>query len=121
MKVDPYLNESTVDLDPEVHRLYLEAKANADAWSAEAVRLKGQLLVELGKADAGLVNGLKLITHRPVATYRIKDLMAAYPELTQHFIKPKVVDEFDTEAFRLQHPDLLEQHRSRQFRTIADI
>ena len=120
MKVDPYLNEATVDLDPDIHGLYLEARANADAWTAEADRLKTELLNRLGDAHAGLVNGRKVITHRPVATYRIKDLIRDYPELTQHYFTTKEVETFDQESFRYSQPELLEQYRSRSFRSIAE-
>lgn len=120
MKVDPYLNEKTVNLNPDIHAKYLEARNNADAWMAEAKRLKQELIDQLGDADAGLVHGRKVITHRPVATYRIKDLIAAYPELTQHYFIVEEVETFDQQTFALSHGDLLEQYRSRSFRSIAD-
>lgn len=121
MKVDPYLNEPTVELDAEIHGLYLEAKENAKAWSAEADRLERLLQDQIGDAHAGTVRGFKLVTHRPTATYRIKALVQENPELAQHYIKPVVKDEFDVEAFRRQHSDVLEQYRSRSFRTLAQL
>ena len=120
MKVDPYLNEKTADLNPDTHALYLEARANADAWASEAERLKKDLLEQLGDADAGLVHGRKVVTHRPVSTYRIKDLVAAYPDLTQHYFTVKEVQTFDQATFSLSHGDLLEQYRSRSFRSLAE-
>lgn len=121
MKVDPYLNEKTVDLDPDIHARYLEAKENADAWKKEAERLQGILRDSLGDAHAGLIHGRKVVTHRPVNTYRISDLVRDYPELTQHYFVTKEVETFDQDTFAVSHGDILERYRSRSFRSIADL
>lgn len=121
MKVDPYLNEPTVDLDPDIHAAYVQARENAEAWIAEANRLKEVLVQQLGDKPAGLVRGRKVITHRPVNTYRTQDLIKDYPELTQHYFVPKVKDVFDIDTFGHAHADILAPYRSRQFKSIADL
>jgi hypothetical protein len=119
MKIDPHLNEPVAALDPDVHGLYLVAKENAKAWQAEADRLELILNEQLGDAYAGTVNGFKVVTHRPTATYRIKALVEENPQLAQHYFKKVVKDEFDVAAFGAQHADVLERYRSRSFRTLA--
>lgn len=121
MKVDPYLNEPTADLDPETHAAYLEARSNAKAWMVEAERLKEKLQLQLGDKHAGLVLGRKVITHRPVDTYRIKDLVRDYPDLTQHYFITKETEVFDLDTFQHAHADLLAPYQSRQFKSVADL
>lgn len=121
MKVDPHANEPTVDLDPVTHAEYLEAVAAAKSWTAEAERLKAELDKQLGDAYAGLVDGRKLITHRPEERWRTTQLIKDYPELTQHFVKIEAREVFDVLAFRANHPDIAEQYQTRSFRSLNDV
>jgi hypothetical protein len=121
MKVDPHAGEPTADLDPATYSAYMEAKANAKSWKAEAERLENMLNEQLGDAYAGLVDGRKLVYHRPEKRFQAAQLQKDYPELTQHFLRLEYVNVFDVEAFAKLHPEIAEQYRTRSFRSLADV
>lgn len=121
MKVDPHADESTADVDPVTYSQYMEAAANAMSWEKEADRLRALLDAQMGNAYAGLVDGRKLLTHRPTSTFRVAQLVKDYPELTQHYLHSEVKQVVDMAAFVHDHPEIAESYRSRQFRSLADL
>lgn len=121
MKVDPYANEPTVELDPALFRAYIEAAQNADAWKKEADRLKREMIEILGDAVAGLVDGRKLVTYREQERFAEAALIKDNPDLAQHFIVAKYQDVFDMDKFRAHHPEIADKYRVRSFRSIGEI
>lgn len=121
MKTDPYANEPAVDLDPVTFHAYMEAEQNAEAWKKEAVRLKKELIDELGDATAGLVDGHKLVTYREQQRWAESTLIKENPDLAQHFITARYQDVFDMDKFRAHHPEIADKYRVRSFRSIADV
>jgi hypothetical protein len=113
---DPYADEPTAELDPDYVKLWREAEAAKKAWEKEAGRLRGILEDQLGHAHAGTINGEKVIYYRPQKNYAGQAIRRAYPELTEHFLKRVVVEEFQAEEFARAHPDLAEPYRVRSFR-----
>lgn len=121
MKPDPYADEPTVDLDPDIHGAWLEACVAAKSWQAEADRLKAKLLEQLGDAHAGLVDGFKIVTHRPTNSWAKAKLCQDHPDLTQGYFVPTTSEEFDFDWFRRVHPEIAERYRTRSFRGIANV
>ena len=121
MKPDPYADESVADLDPVTHSLYLEAVENAKSWAIEANRLKAELYSQLGDADAGLIDGRKLITHRPIGAYAEARLIKDNPDLTAIYFEIQAEQRFNFERFKRNHPEVAEKYRTRQFRSLADV
>lgn len=121
MKKDPYADEPTADVDPELSRLHREACGAAAVWGKEAERLKKLIDDQIGDAHAGLVDGRKLYTHRPEERWAVAALVKDNPELTQHYYSTVEKEEFDFESFRRIHPEIAEKYRVRSFRSLDDV
>jgi len=115
---DPWLNESTKEIDEDTYRLLQEAKAAVAAWSTEVARLKNKLLEQLGDAFAATINGEKVYTYRPKDQYAVGRLIKDYPELTQHFFVTQEQSVFDLERFKKRHAEIAEQYRVRELREV---
>lgn len=113
---DPHENENTVEIPQAVWAAYIAARNNAEAWGEQAARYRSQIEELMGSAPAGTVDGVKVVTYRPSARFAEFGIKRDYPELVQHFVREKVVEEFDVKAFVAAHPDLAEKYRSRSFR-----
>lgn len=118
MKKDPHADEPTAEMDIVTYSQYLEAQNNAAAWKKEAERLMKLLNEQIGDAYAGTINGHKLVTHRPEERWAVQQLIKDYPELTSHYFKKVVKDEFEIDDFRKAHSDILDKYRVRSFRTL---
>lgn len=116
--IDNYKDEPVAEIDRDIYFAWLKAKADADRAKAEAERLRIKLEAMVGKAQAGTIDGIKVLTYRPVEKYREAALRGAYPALTDLYMTEKTVVEFDVAAFAKMHPDEAEQFRSRQFRVV---
>lgn len=119
MSTETPVQEPTVEINPAVWAEYQGALAKLASWQKYVELLREQIVKEIGDAHAGTVNGRKVATYRPVDTYRIKALIAEYPELVQHFEHDVTRTEFDVAAFDAQHHEILERYRSRAFRTVT--
>jgi hypothetical protein len=117
---DKHAEEPVTEIDKDYFKLWKEARAAADAWNKEVVRLRGLLEEQLkaARATAGTVDGEKVLTFRPSNTYAVAQLREQYPDLTGHFMKHTMVTELDIAAFAAAHPDIAEQFRSRSFREV---
>jgi hypothetical protein len=113
---DPYQDELTTEIDRDKFKLWQEAKAAVRAWQAEADRLAADLRDSLHGMTAGTIDGRKIVTYRPKDQYATNRLIRDYPDLTSHFMKPKLVDTLDIEAFVAAHPEIADQYRVREFR-----
>lgn len=118
MKKDPHADEPTAEMDRVTYTQYLEAQSNAAAWKKESERLMKLLDEQIGDAYAGTIDGHKLVTHRPEQRWSVRQLVQDYPELTAHYMKKVVVDEFEMEEFRKAHQDIADKYRVRSFRTL---
>jgi hypothetical protein len=112
---DPHANEETVELDKLKWKLYQEAKNAVVLWTEELNRRRAVILKDMGDAFAATVDGEKVAYHRPKDQYAINRLVKDHPDLAAHFFKPKLKEEFQTEAFAKAHPEIAEQYRVRPF------
>lgn len=117
---DKYQDEPTVDLDADLYIQYLQSKKNRDGWAAETDRLRELLEKQTGDAHAGTVDGVKVITNRPIGKYAVAQIRADYPDLAQHFVRVEPKEIFDFEAFQMRHPDIAEKYRVHQFRVVGE-
>ena len=115
---DKHAEEPVVEIDKDYFKLWREAKDAAAAWEKEVTRLRALLEEQLGRNTAGTIDGEKVLTWRPSATYAVARIREEFPDLTEHFMKHKMVKELDIEAFAAAHPDIAEQYRSRSFREV---
>lgn len=116
---DLWSTESTVEIDQDKYKLWLEARDAVKAWEAEAARLANEIAESLQGATAGTIDGRKVCSYRPKNQWAVKRLQAEYPDLTRHFMKPRISDILDVEAFAVAHPDIAEQYRVREFRELG--
>jgi hypothetical protein len=115
---DPY---ATADVDPHTFSLYMEAMDALKQWDKVAKELRKEIENQIGDAHAGLVDGRKLIYYRPSDRWAEARMIKDYPDLTQHYIKPKVEQVFDLDSFSSAHPDIVEKYRVRSFRSLGDV
>ncbi len=113
---DPYADEPTSELDPEIYKLWQQARQNAEGWTKEAERLKARLIGAVGKATAGTINGEKVIYYRPSDSYAVARLVKENPDLTQHYMVIKEDEVLDMDHFKMVHPEVAEKYRVRTFR-----
>lgn len=117
---EKHADEPTQEIQEQAFAAWLNAKASAEAWKAEELRLRGILEAALGNAAAGTINGRKVLTNRPTDRVAWKRLQEDYPDLTKHYWRDVVVNEFDATTFLRTHRDIAEQYRVRSFRAVAD-
>lgn len=115
----PHDDEPTQEIDRAIFAQWREARNNAAAWAVEALRLRKHLESMLGDAFAATVDGAKVLTNRPGSKYAAAAIQRDYPDLTQHFIVSRLVDELDVAAFAARHPDIAEKYRVRSFREVG--
>jgi len=113
---DPHATEPVAEIDRDKYQLWLEAKAAAKAWTAEAKRLETDLQEQLQGMHAGTVDGKKVISYRYKDQYAVRRLVDDYPDLTERFIFPVKVPTFDITSFAAAHPEIAERYRVREFR-----
>lgn len=116
---DPYINEPTTELPGDLYYRYLRVVAEIAAAEKERDDLRKKLEEIMGDAHAGLVDGKKVITNRPMNRVAEQALLRKYPDLTAPYIKPTLVDKLDLATFSAQHPDVVAEFQSRQFRIVA--
>lgn len=114
-----HVTETTAPIAPDLYAEYVGALAKLASWKKYVDLLQEQIKDQIGDAHAGMVGNRKVVTYRPVDTYRIKDLIEEYPELVQHFEREITKTEFDVSGFDAQHHEILEKYRSRAFRVVA--
>lgn len=113
---DPYVNEPTVEVTRDKVRQWIQARDAVAQWKKIEEEARRALEEEVGDAWAGTLDGEKVFTYRPIDRWAEARLMKEQGELTQHYIKPQVIDVFDLASFRAQHPDVADRYQSRQFR-----
>lgn len=120
MNTDPYASEPAAQIPPDLYDEYENAALAVERWEKHLNRIEAEIKEILGDAHAGMVGRRKVFTYRPINTYRIKQLVAEYPELVQHFEREITNIQFDVNAFDKQHHEILEKYRSRSFRRVAE-
>lgn len=114
---DQHVDEAKAEVSALLYAGWREAEENAKAWDKVARERRQALEEVLGNASAGTIEGRVVVTYRPSDKWAVAALMKAYPDLTQHFMRPAPVrEELDLEAFRKAHPDVADQFRVRVFR-----
>lgn len=117
---DKYENEDVVEIPADLFANLQEATAHADGWAKIRDGYKKRLQALIGKAHAGMVDGVKVITYRPSNKWAEARIIKDHPDLVEHFMREVTRDVFDIEAFRLRHPEIAEAYRVRQFRMSDD-
>jgi len=112
---DKHRDEPTAEVDAGLVAEWRAAKATKAAWEIEEKRLRQLLEKQLGDAHAGTVDGEKVLTNRPIKTYRVQALLADNPDLAAHYFVPGP-DVFQVERFARMHPEIAERYRSRAFK-----
>jgi hypothetical protein len=113
---DPFSDEPTSEIDPELWYQYLAAREAADVAKEKLERLKNEVVGAIGDAHAGTVDGRKVATFRPKRQWAEAALIQAYPDLARHFMRTKVTEVLDLPAFMERHPDIVNQFQVRAFR-----
>jgi len=117
---DPYAAEPATEIDPALYLKWKAAKEATDAWAKEAARLRAELEQQIGDAHAGMVEGIKVVTFRPVSKWMIGGLIKDYPELAEQYRRTEERVIFDLDRFRQVHPDIANQYQSRSFCLVAE-
>jgi hypothetical protein len=115
---DKHADEPAVEADRAIWDRYLDAKSNAIQWEKIAAGYRAQLELEAGDAFALTIDGVKVATYRPTATYAVKRLQADYPDLTAHYRTVVTKQELDMNLFAKAHPEIAEKYRVRSFREV---
>lgn len=116
MTADRHSDELAVELDDGFWSDFVTARNKAEEWKRRAEELRSTLITILGDAHAGLVAGRKVVSFRPRQQWAEAQLIQKYPDLTQHYMRPRVIEVFDLPAFILVHPDIAEEFRVRALR-----
>lgn len=112
---DPYANEPTTEVDPDLYEQYQKAKIAVKLWTEQLEDLKRKLQDSLGDAHAGTVDGRKVVSYRPQDRYASARIIKDYPDLVTHYFRITAKQEFQVDHFVSQHPDIAEQYRIRAF------
>jgi len=110
---DKHANEPTVEIQASLFQEMMEAKTSVEAWTKRYNELKAEMTALIGDAYAATLDGVKVLTYRPKATYAESRLRQDFPDLTQHFVELKAQDVFNMDKFREAHPDIAEKYRIR--------
>lgn len=117
---DKYADEPVVELDPDKVTLWRNAEDAAAQWKAHAKRLKDELMATIGDSHAGVVDGRKVITYRPIDDWAEARILKDYPDLARHYLVERTETRLDLAAFRAQHEDVVDKYRVRQFRFVEE-
>jgi hypothetical protein len=91
-------------------------QANYVELGKQLNRLETELRNEVGDAHAATIFGEVVVTYQPINRFRTTQFAEDNPVLYKEFTRPRLVDEFDVEAFREAHPNLYALYQSRQWR-----
>ena len=116
---DRHEDEPATEIDRDYYRLWREAKSNAEAWKAEAARLRQLLEQQLGDAYAATIDGVKVLIYRPSSGYATQTLRRDFPDLCERFLRQEVQVVLNIDAFARAHPEIAERYRTRSFREVT--
>lgn len=115
---DPNAEEATAEISQELRARHHYCVEQAKYWQKLADEAKEEILTAMGDAFAATVDGEKVYTHRPKSNYAEARLRRDYPEVTQHYVREKVVEEFDVDLFAKVHPEIAQKYRVRSFNMV---
>lgn len=118
MAIDKYAHEPTTEISEDLYFRWYALHEEIKEKTRELERLADCIQEEIGSAHAATINGVKVLTYRPVNRYREADLRREYPELTDAFIKPKIIDTFDMSTFVNKYPEIAKLYQSRSMRDV---
>lgn len=98
--------------------LYVEKRAALKRMQFEVDKLENEIRHEVGTADEATILGETVISNKLINKFKEGEFKNDNPLLHKEFIRPMVVEKFDQDAFREQHPNLYTQYQSRQFRLL---
>lgn len=98
--------------------LYVEKRAALERAKSEVEKLEKEIRYEVGTADEATIFGEPVISNKLINKFKEGEFKNDNPLLHKEFTRPMVVEKFDQDAFRKQHPNLYTQYQSRQFRLL---
>ncbi len=116
---DKHADELTQEIGTHLYLRWQEARSAEKAWKEESERLRKEIEAQLGTATAGTISGEKVVSYRPGEGYAWRRIMDDYPDLAEHFVVRRTVNELDVDRFAAAHPDIAEVYRIRSFREIS--
>lgn len=96
--------------------LYDRAVEEANELLARIKQLRAEIEQDMADSNSGTVGGVEVFTRNTKNSYRTRELQDAYPDLTQHYIRPVTKEAFDMAAFAKAHPTIAEKYRTVEFR-----
>jgi hypothetical protein len=83
-------------------------------------RYRDRLVARIGEDTDQLTIGDKVVANYTPGAFNKAKFLKEQPGIAAKYMKPVVVEEFDTDAFLKDHPVLHKQYRTRSLRTVAD-
>lgn len=94
---------------------YIEKRRTITILAKEMEKMEQILREAVGSNEVATIMGDVVITNKPSKRLKARELEADNPDLYGEYVKPVLVDQFDSEAFRNEHPALFRQYQSRSF------
>lgn len=109
-----------VDLDhlkPRMERL-AQARKDRDILAAFIEMEEKAIKDELSKLKGtdGRIDGVVVVTHRPIKQYRFAEFAENYPDIYNSYLEPTIVDKLNKDRLVKDHAALLEPFRSTAFK-----
>lgn len=106
--------------------LYDDGIKELNEMTARVNALRDQIIARMKavggeQANSATVRGVEVFTLNPKNSYRTRDLQADYADLIPAYMREKVVEKFDMEAFAKDHPTIAARYQTREFRRTGGI
>lgn len=95
-----------------------KARAEAAALIAQAELWEQKIRDEMGDANQASVLGVPVYSYNWKQSYAWRQFQDKYPTIASRYQKPKEGMELDREAVLRDHPDLVREFQTREFRMI---
>lgn len=112
-------DEPKTEIQGDLYADWVDARDQMQRWTLRAEELRRKLEEQLGEATAGTIHGKVMLTYRYKSGYATRALVRDYPVLTESYMRSRVVEELDMDAFSASHPGLAEKYRIRELRRVS--
>lgn len=115
----PQSEDKRIALDPYVPLLeaLAEAKDNVKFWQEQKEKHEAALAKIMGDAVIGTVDGLDVVTYRPIEQFRGGEFEKMYPDTYRAFTHEVTRKVFDHTLLRATRPELWKQFQSRPMKS----
>lgn len=114
-------NEPRTEIQGDLYADWVDARDQMQRWTLRAEELRRKLEEQLGEATAGTIHGRVMLTYRYKSGYATRALIRDFPALTEDYMRSRVVEELDMDAFVASHPDLAARYRIRELRRVSSV